>query len=75
MLAAVGQLDRLVACTKYRPDLCPDLARRNLTIVPDSWTANKDSILSVRPALVIAAAPDQDRAVVGAGSIASPWVP
>jgi len=64
MLATLGQLDRLVACTKYCLDLYPELARRDLAIVPDSWTANQESILSVRPDLVIAAVPYQERAVV-----------
>ncbi len=64
MLAALGQLDRLVACTKYCTDLCPELARRNLAILPDSWSANQQAILAVRPDLVIAAVPYQARAVV-----------
>jgi iron complex transport system substrate-binding protein len=64
MLAALGQLDRLVACTKYCADLCPEVARRNLVTVPDSWTANQDQIMAVRPDLVIAAVPYQEKAVV-----------
>ena len=64
MLAGLGQLDRLVACTKYCADLCPEVARRNLVTVADSWTANQDQIMAVRPDLVIAAVPYQERAVV-----------
>jgi iron complex transport system substrate-binding protein len=64
MLAALGQLDRLVACTKYCGDLCPEVARRKLVTVPDSWTANQDQIMAVRPDLVIAAVPYQEKAVV-----------
>jgi iron complex transport system substrate-binding protein len=64
MLAAIGQLDRLVACTKHCRDLCPELAGGSLATVSDSWTANKDQILAVRPDLVIAAVPYQEKAVV-----------
>jgi iron complex transport system substrate-binding protein len=64
MLADFGELDRLVACTRYCTDLCPELARRNLAIVPDSWTASKHAILAARPDLVIAAVPYQASAVV-----------
>ena len=62
MLAAIGQLDRLVACTKYCRDLCPEVAGRDL--VSDSWTASKDQIMALRPELVIAAVPYQEKAVV-----------
>jgi iron complex transport system substrate-binding protein len=64
MLAALGELDRLVACTKYCGDLCPEVVRRKLVTVPDSWTANQDQIMAVRPDLVIAAVPYQEKAVV-----------
>jgi iron complex transport system substrate-binding protein len=64
MLAALGELDRLVACTKYCGDLCPEVVRRELVTVPDSWTANQDQIMAVRPDLVIAAVPYQEKAVV-----------
>jgi iron complex transport system substrate-binding protein len=62
MLAAIGQLDRLVACTKYCRDLCPQVGGRDL--VSDSWTASKDQIMALRPDLVIAAVPYQEKAVV-----------
>ena len=64
MLAAMGELDRLLACTKYCADLCPEVAQRNLRIVPDSWTANQNQIMAVRPDLVIAAVPYQEKAVI-----------
>jgi len=61
ILAAVGQLDRLVACTKYCVDLCPQVSGR--IIVADSWTAKTDEIVAARPDLVIAAVPYQEKAV------------
>ncbi len=63
ILAAIGKLDRLVACTKYCADVCPEIAGRKLTIVQDSWTANTNQIAAVRPDLVIAAVPYQEKAV------------
>jgi iron complex transport system substrate-binding protein len=61
ILSAIGKLDRLVACTKYCLDLCPEVAGR--TILADSWTANQDEIVSTHPDLVLAAVPYQEKAV------------
>jgi len=63
ILAAVGKLDRLVACTKYCADLCPEVIERKLSIVRDSWTADTGQIAVACPDLVIAAVPYQEKAV------------
>jgi iron complex transport system substrate-binding protein len=63
ILAAVGKLDGLVACTKYCIDVCPEAASGGRTIVADSWTAQSEEILAARPDLVIAAVPYQEKAV------------
>jgi len=63
ILAALGKLDRLVACTKYCADVCPEVRDRKLTIVDDSWTANAAQITSALPDLVIAAVPYREKAV------------
>jgi iron complex transport system substrate-binding protein len=63
ILAAIGKLDRLVACTKYCGDVCPEVRDRKLTIVQDSWTANTEQITAADPDLVIAAVPYQEKAV------------
>lgn len=63
ILAAIGRLDRIVACTKYCEDVCPEIRQREITIVADSWTASTDQIVAVRPDLVIAAVPYQEKAV------------
>ncbi len=63
ILSSVGRLDRVVACTKYCVDVCPEVKSGNRTIVADSWTANTDEILAARPDLVIAAVPYQEKAV------------
>ena len=39
ILAAVGELDRVVACTKYCVDVVPEVARSSRAILADSWTA------------------------------------
>jgi len=62
ILHAIGQLDRLVACTKYCVDVCPEV-RSGRIILEDSWTAKADPIVAARPDLVIAAVPYQDKAV------------
>ena len=63
ILAAVGKLDRIVACTKYCADVCPEISNYAATIVADSWTASADQIIATRPDLVIAAVPYQEKAV------------
>src|SRR5580692_2845061 len=63
ILAAVGELDRVVACTKYCADVCPDVRKQGATIVADSWTASTDQIVAARPDLVIASVPYQEKAV------------
>lgn len=62
ILAALGELERLVACTKYCADVCPEAAHGRL-IVADSWTAQASEILAAKPELVIAAVPYQEKAV------------
>jgi iron complex transport system substrate-binding protein len=64
ILAAIGELDRVVACTKYCADVVPEVSSRPRTILADSWTANAGQIISVQPDLVIAAVPYQEKAVV-----------
>jgi iron complex transport system substrate-binding protein len=62
ILRDLGKLDRLVACTRYCVELCPELA--DLTqIVADSWTAQSEQIKAARADLVIASVPYQDKAV------------
>jgi iron complex transport system substrate-binding protein len=64
ILAATGELDRIVACTKYCVDLCPEVMARQPLIVADSWTAQAGQILAARPDLVIASVPYQEKAVI-----------
>jgi iron complex transport system substrate-binding protein len=62
ILDAIGALDRLVACTRYCAEVCPQ-ATVGRTIVADSWSANATEILASRPDLVIAAVPYQEKSV------------
>src|ERR1700682_1244426 len=64
ILAALSELDRVVACTKYCADVCPEVKRGGRSIIADSWTAQSREILAARPDLVIAAVPYQEKAVV-----------
>ncbi len=64
ILAAVGELDRVVACTKYCADVVPELRAHLRTILADSWTANAEQIIAVTPDLVIASVPYQEKAVI-----------
>jgi iron complex transport system substrate-binding protein len=63
ILAAVGALDRVVACTKYCADVVPQVLDNKRRIIADSWTAKSDEILAAKPDLVIAAVPYQEQAV------------
>jgi len=64
ILAAIGRLDRVVACTRYCVDVCPAIKDSQRAIIADSWTAQSEQILASRPDLVIAAVPYQERAVI-----------
>ena len=63
ILAAVGQLEHIVACTRYCADVCPQVAANRPKIIADSWTAHTAEIVAARPDLVIAAVPYQEKAV------------
>ncbi len=58
-LRDLGVLDRLVACTKYCVDVCPEVLATGCAIVEDSWSAKADQIMAARPDLVIASVPYQ----------------
>ena len=63
ILDAIGELDRVVACTRYCADVVPRVADGSRKIVADSWTANADQIAATQPDLVIAAVPFQEKAI------------
>src|SRR5258707_9549825 len=71
ILASVGELDRVVACTKYCADVVPELRSElrselrgvDRLIIADSWTSKTSEILAAKPDLVIAAVPYQEAAV------------
>ena len=63
ILAAIGEIGRVVACTKYCADVVPEVADSSRIILADSWTANAKQIIAAQPDLVIAAVPYQESAV------------
>src|ERR1700722_2703091 len=63
ILRDLGKLSSLVACTKYCVDVCPEISRAAMTIVADSWTAQAAQISLLRPDLVIASVPYQEKAI------------
>ncbi len=63
ILASVGELERVVACTKYCVDVVPKLDVSKRLVIADSWSAKTDEILAAKPDLVIAAVPYQQAAV------------
>lgn len=64
ILASVGELDRVVACTKYCVDVVPEIRSGNRLIIADSWTSKASEILAAKPDLVIASVPYQEAAVI-----------
>jgi iron complex transport system substrate-binding protein len=63
ILASLGELDRVVACTKYCADVVPEVLQGNRRIIADSWSAKAGEILAAQPDLAIAAVPYQEKAV------------
>ena len=62
-LRDLGLLDRIVACTKYCVDVCPEVANGSRLIVSDSWSVETEQILAAQPDLVLASVPYQLEAV------------
>jgi iron complex transport system substrate-binding protein len=63
ILNSVGELGRVVACTRYCADVVKEVADGSRLILADSWTAETTQIISAQPDLVIAAVPYQEKAV------------
>jgi iron complex transport system substrate-binding protein len=64
ILSALGEIDRIVACTKYCAEVCSEVTQdSSRTIVADSWTAQSEQIKAANADLVIAAVPYQEKAV------------
>ena len=63
ILDSIGELDRVVACTKYCADVVPQISGSPRLILADSWTADTKQIEAASPDLVIAAVPYQEKAV------------
>ncbi len=64
ILAELGELDRVVACTKYCAAVVPEVANSSRVILADSWSADALAIISTKPDLVIASVPYQEKAVI-----------
>jgi iron complex transport system substrate-binding protein len=63
ILDAVGELERVVACTRYCADVVPSVGDGSRVILADSWTADTSRIVAAQPDLVIASVPYQEKAV------------
>jgi iron complex transport system substrate-binding protein len=63
ILSTLGELDRVVACTKYCAEVVPEVVNSARLILADSWTADADEIIASRPDLVIASVPYQEKAL------------
>jgi iron complex transport system substrate-binding protein len=63
ILDAIGELHRVVACTRYCAEVVPAVGGGWRVILADSWIADTVQIVATRPDLVIAAVPYQEKAV------------
>ncbi len=63
ILSTIGELQRVVACTRYCADVVPEVADGSRIILADSWTADTAQIVAAHPDLVIASVPYQEKAV------------
>jgi iron complex transport system substrate-binding protein len=64
ILDGLGELNRVVACTRYCADVVPAVSDGSRKILSDSWTADAAEIVAAAPDLVIAAVPYQEKAVI-----------
>jgi iron complex transport system substrate-binding protein len=63
ILDRIGELGRVVACTRYCADVVPEAGNGSRMILADSWTADAAQITAAKPDLVIASVPYQEKAV------------
>jgi iron complex transport system substrate-binding protein len=63
ILASLGELERVVACTKYCAEVVPEVLRDDRRVIADSWSAKAEEILATHPDLAIAAVPYRETAV------------
>src|SRR5579884_2286711 len=56
-LRDLGLLRKLVACTRYCADICPEIRQTQCLIIEDSWSAKSEQIQAAKPDLVIASVP------------------
>ena len=63
ILEALGELSRVVACTRYCADVLTPTVGGPRMILADSWTANGDQLIAAKPDLVIAAVPYQEKSI------------
>jgi iron complex transport system substrate-binding protein len=73
-LAKLGLLDRVIACTKWCRDLCPEVTAAGASVISDSWSAKASEILACRPDLVIASVPYRMEALAEILKSAVPFV-
>ena len=73
-LRDLGLLDRLVACTRYCLEVCPEISEAKCAIVEDSWSAKSAEILAAKPDLVMASVPYQLEAVAEIMKCGIPFV-
>src|ERR1700722_2451829 len=64
ILAEIGELERVIACTRYCADVVPEVANSSRSILADSWTADAREIIAAKPDLVIGSVPYQEKAVI-----------
>lgn len=62
-LSDIGLLDRVVACTKYCVEVCPQVGDGSKLLIADSWSAQAEQIVAALPDLVLASVPYQLKAV------------
>jgi iron complex transport system substrate-binding protein len=65
-LDALGKLDHLVACTKWCVEQVPRLRKKNLPVLPDSWSSSDADMALLRelqPDLVIACVPYREESL------------
>ncbi len=63
ILYELGELARVVACTKYCADVVAGAGDGSRVILSDAWSADAQQIVAAKPDLVIASVPYQEKSV------------